>query len=173
MLPAVRVAGVLLVAVVLTGCGASDPEQASEERDPVAQQVADEARAAARKKQARRDRSRARKITAYFREQEMTPSDLYAAGVDAPQPMLEVYSIEKITVSGSKVTIKTNLYPKGENKNVFAGACNQVIAGALEDSWIKEVEVEGQDDIAHGSWTDRDKDDVDDASGFMACQSDL
>jgi hypothetical protein len=64
------------------------------------------------------------------------------------------------------------MYPKSDNKNEFAGACNQVISG-YGASWAKHIEVIGQDDARHGHWDDTDGDGTDDSSGYMACQSDL
>ncbi len=102
----------------------------------------------------------------------MTPSDLYVVGIDAPESMTKVYGIQTIRVKGSTVTIRTDMYPKSDNKNEFAGACNQVISG-YGASWAKHIEVIGQDDARHGQWDDTDGDGTDDSSGYMACQSDL
>src|SRR4051812_47694193 len=43
-----------------------------------------------------RDRKRARDLREWFKEEKMTPSDLSVLGVDAPEPMLSVYSIKKV-----------------------------------------------------------------------------
>jgi hypothetical protein len=167
----------LLLLVAATGCGSgassgnssSSPPGSATSTTATSQNTA--AQAAARRIGAR-DRSRSDKLTHWFRTQKMTPSDLYMAGIDAPESMLKVYSIQQIRVSGSKVTIRTDLYPKRDNKDEFAGACNQVIDG-YSASWAKHVEVIGQDSVEHGSWDDTDADGYDDSSGYMACQSDL
>jgi hypothetical protein len=175
-------AGVLstvVLSVAAAGCGSSDSTDAA---SPAADSAAsssssataedDAAAKTAARRQAARDRGRARKLTRWFRVQKMTPSDLYVMGVEAPESLLKVYGISSIHVTGSKVTIKTDMYPKSDNKNEFAGACNQVVSG-YGASWAKHIEVIGQDGVGHGSWDDTDGDSTDDSSGFMACQSDL
>jgi hypothetical protein len=172
--------GLSALALILaaTGCGNTESTEADSSATDVSSvsttstSAADQAAVKATKRRAARDRTRARKLTSWFREQKMTPSDLYVMGVDAPESMLKVYSISSFRVHGSKVTIKTDLYPKGDNKNEFAGACNQVVSG-YSASWVRHIEVLGQDDAVHGSWDDTDADGTDDTSGFMACQSDL
>ena len=119
-----------------------------------------------------KDRKRARDLRGWFKEEKMTPSDLYVLGVDAPESMLRVYSIKKVAVRGSTVALTTDLYPKEENADEFRGACNQVIQGYAPD-WVRAVKVIGQDGAEHGSWSDEDGDGIDDSTGFMGCPSDL
>jgi hypothetical protein len=119
-----------------------------------------------------KDRMRARDLRGWFKEEKMTPSDLSVLGVDAPESMLRVYSINEVAVRGSTVALTTDLYPKEENADEFSGACNQVIQGYAPD-WVRAVKVFGQDGAEHGSWSDEDGDGIDDSTGFMACQSDL
>jgi hypothetical protein len=168
--------GLSALALTVTGCGTTDSTgagsssaAASSSASTTKTSAVDQAAA---KRRAARDRRRARKITSWFREQKMTPSDLYVMGVDAPESMLKVYSISSFRVRGPKVTINTDLYPKSDNKNEFAGACNQVLSG-YEANWAKHIEVLGRDGAVHGTWDDADGDRTDDSSGFMACQSDL
>jgi hypothetical protein len=59
-----------------------------------------------------KDRKRARDLRGWFKEEKMTPSNLSALGVDAPESMLRVYSIKKVAVRGSTVALTTDLYPK-------------------------------------------------------------
>jgi hypothetical protein len=59
----------------------------------------------------------------------MTPSDLAVSGVDAPESMLRVYSIENVAVRGSTVMLTVDLSPEEKNADEFSGACNQVIQG--------------------------------------------
>jgi type II secretory pathway pseudopilin PulG len=164
---------VVIVAVLASGCGAAKPTTSdSATGDSAAQQQQASAREAAARRQARRDRARARKLTAWLRKQRMTPGDLYRAGIEAPEPMLKVYLIKRITVHGSTVRIHTSLYSKPDNANEFAGACNQVVGG-YDASWVKPVEVDGQDGARHALWSDEDRDGADDSSGFLACQADV
>src|SRR4051794_6708649 len=119
-----------------------------------------------------KDRKRARDLRGWFKEEKMTPSDLAALGVDAPESMLRVYSIKQVGVRGSAVALTTDLYPKEDNADEFSGACNQVIQGYAA-GWVRAVKVIGQDGAEHGSWSDEDGDSIDDSTGFPACQSDL
>jgi hypothetical protein len=119
-----------------------------------------------------KDRKRARDLRGWFKEEQMTPSDLSVLGVDAPESMQRVYAIKKVAVRGSTVALTTDLYPKHENADEFSGACNQVIQGYAPD-WVRVVKVIGQDGAEHGSWSDDDGDGIDDSTGFLACQSDL
>jgi hypothetical protein len=118
-------AGVLstvVLSVAAAGCGSSDSTDAA---SPAADSAAsssssataedDAAAKTAARRQAARDRGRARKLTRWFRVQKMTPSDLYVMGVEAPESLLKVYGISSIHVTGSKVTIKTDMYPKSDN----------------------------------------------------------
>jgi hypothetical protein len=166
----------LIVLLAAAGCGdtgSSSGSAATTGASTTTQASADQAaKRAAAKRQAAHDQTRARKITRFFRTQKMTPSDLYVEGIDAPESMTKVYGIQTIRVNGSTVTITTDMYPKSDNKNEFAGACNQVISG-YGASWAKHIEVIGQDDARHGQWDDTDGDGTDDSSGYMACQSDL
>ncbi|MCW2783367.1 MAG: hypothetical protein JWR35_3818 [Marmoricola sp.] len=168
---------VLALLVTAAGCGgttkstdADSPVTASS--SPATTTSAAHKATAAAKRRVTRDRTRARKLTSWFRKQKMTPSDLYVMGVDAPESFLKVYGISSFRVRNSKVTIKTDMYPNGDNENEFAGACNQVVSG-YGASWVRHIEVLGQDDAVHGSWDDADADGTDDSSGFTACQSDL
>src|SRR3954454_6058596 len=119
-----------------------------------------------------KDRKRARDLRGWLKEEKMTPSDLSVLGVDAPEPMLSVYSIKKVAVRGSTVALTTDLYPKEENADEFSGACNQVVQG-YAPGWVRAVSVIGQDGAEHGLWSDDDGDGIDDSTGFVACQSDL
>jgi hypothetical protein len=118
------------------------------------------------------DPKRARDLRAWFKKEKMTPSDLAVSGVDAPESMLRVYSIENVAVRGSTVMLTVDLSPEEKNADEFSGACNQVIQGYAPD-WVRAVSVIGQDGAAHGSWSDEDGDGIDDSTGFMGCQSDL
>jgi hypothetical protein len=186
---AARFAGVLLrslacglsalaLIVTATGCGTTtstdtDSPVTASSSPTITTSAADKAAVkAAAKRQGARDRTRARKLISWFGEQKMTPSDLYVMGVDAPESFLKVYGISSFRVRSSKVTIKTDMYPKSDNEDEFAGACNQVVSG-YSASWVRHIEVLGQDGAVHGSWDDTDGDGTDDSSGFMACQSDL
>jgi hypothetical protein len=155
----------VLVALALGGCAETTEETASDNTEKTAQKPSKPDVSAT-------DRKRARDLRVWFKEQKMTPSDLYVEGVDAPQPMLRVYSIKKVSVRDSTVTLTTDLYPEGENANEFSGACNQVIQGYAPE-WVKRVSVIGQEGAEHGAWSDDDGDGTDDSTGFMACQSDL
>jgi hypothetical protein len=118
------------------------------------------------------DRKRASDLRGWFKKEKMTPADLAVLGVDDPRSMLWVYSIKKVAVHGSTVELTTELYPKQENEDEFRGACNQVVQG-YAPGWMRTVKVIGLDGAEHGSWTDEDRDDVDDNTGLWGCQSNL
>lgn len=118
------------------------------------------------------DRRRARDLRGWFEKEKMTPSDLSASGVHAPESMLRVFSIENVAVHGSTVVLTTALYPKEDNADEFAAACNQVVQG-YAPGWVRAAKVIGQDGAEHGSWSDENGDDIDDSTGFLGCQSDL
>jgi hypothetical protein len=105
-----RIAIALMTAALVAGCGTSTdssstdkPSKASANADAVAT-AKPKAKAAARR-QAARDRARTKKLTAWFRKQKMTPSDLYAAGIDAPESMMKVYSITLLLLAEGRVAV--------------------------------------------------------------------
>jgi hypothetical protein len=156
----------------MAGKDAARREAAARRRAAAREAAAARREAAAARRLARKNHARERALWNWFSVQKMTPSDLYIEGIEAPESMLKVYSVRAITVDSGAITIATDLYPKDDNENEFAGVCNQVIAG-YGATWVKSIEVFGQDGEVHGAWTDEDRDGVDDESGYMACQSDL
>lgn len=143
------------LAIAMASCGSDDSDDGAAEAVQAAPSVAtttstefNDAAASARAAAARVDRRHKRSVIRYFKTQEMTPPELYEQGISAPQSLWKVHSIRSIDVADGRVTIKTDLYPKSENADLFRGACSQV---ASTFSWTSWISVVGPDDLTHAS----------------------